>query len=265
MASKYLVYVFQQGKAIKDKTKLRYIHLNKSDDDNGWDFAHLDHPASFDSFAMDYDKNMEIIKDLIAFKNDKENIIQGLERLGNVVTCYMVLPVLAIIVVEDIDSSLEITRKRKTQNEDDSDDDDGEGTSSRGKSKVTLSGFLNFVDGIWSGSGGERIIVFTTNHVNKLDPALIRRGRMDMHIELSYCTFQAFKVLAKNYLEIDSHPLFETIGGLLGEVNMTPVDVIEHLIRYRVVGDLEACLESLIRALETTRKEKEEKSQGRSC
>ena len=63
------------------------------------------------------------------------------------------------------------------------------------QSKVTLSGLLNFIDGIWSGCGGERLIVFTTNYIDKLDPALIRRGRMDMHVELSYCCFEAFKVL----------------------------------------------------------------------
>ncbi|MFS7906420.1 hypothetical protein Hanom_Chr01g00058961 [Helianthus anomalus] len=31
-------------------------------------------------------------------------------------------------------------------------------------SKVTLSGMLNFVDGLWSTYGGDRLIVFTTNH-----------------------------------------------------------------------------------------------------
>ena len=56
-------------------------------------------------------------------------------------------------------------------------------------SKVTLSGLLNFIDGLWSAIGGEGIIVFTTNYVEKLDPALIRGGRMDKHIELSYCGF----------------------------------------------------------------------------
>ncbi|EOY11298.1 P-loop containing nucleoside triphosphate hydrolases superfamily protein [Theobroma cacao] len=103
---------------------------------------------------------------------------------------------------------------------------------------------------------GERIIVFTTNHVDKLDPALIRRGRMDMHIELSYCTLGGFKVLAKNYLNLDSHPLFEKIGNLLEEVNMTPAEVSEHLICGRVGRDPKACLESLIEALETAKEKK---------
>jgi hypothetical protein len=30
-------------------------------------------------------------------------------------------------------------------------------------SQVTLSGFLNFIGGIWSARTGERLIVFTTN------------------------------------------------------------------------------------------------------
>ncbi|MED6154728.1 hypothetical protein PIB30_115513, partial [Stylosanthes scabra] len=97
-------------------------------------------------------------------------------------------------------------------------------------SKVTLSGLLNFIDGIWSACGGERIIIFTTNFVDKLDPALIRRGRMDKHIELSYCGFEAFRVLARNYLDVENHGLFGRIGKLLEEVNMTPADVAENLM-----------------------------------
>jgi len=31
---------------------------------------------------------------------------------------------------------------------------------------------------------------------------------MDVHIELSYCYYEAFNVLAKNYLDIESHDLF---------------------------------------------------------
>ncbi|GJM96930.1 hypothetical protein PR202_ga13808 [Eleusine coracana subsp. coracana] len=63
--------------------------------------------------------------------------------------------------------------------------------STSSSSKVTLSGLLNFIDGLWSACSGERIIVFTTNHVDRLDPALIRRGHMDRHIEMSYCRAQA--------------------------------------------------------------------------
>lgn len=43
---------------------------------------------------------------------------------------------------------------------------------------MTFSGFLNALDGV--ASGEERIIFMTTNHVEKLDPALIRPGRVDL-------------------------------------------------------------------------------------
>ncbi|KAG5723990.1 hypothetical protein E4T56_gene11251 [Termitomyces sp. T112] len=46
------------------------------------------------------------------------------------------------------------------------------------QSSVTFSGFLNALDGV--ASGEERIIFMTTNHVEKLDPALIRPGRVDV-------------------------------------------------------------------------------------
>jgi chaperone BCS1 len=46
---------------------------------------------------------------------------------------------------------------------------------------VTFSGFLNALDGV--ASGEERIVFMTTNHIDALDPALIRPGRVDL-IEL---------------------------------------------------------------------------------
>lgn len=165
----------------------------------------------------------------------------------------------SIIVIEDIDCSLDLAGKRISCSTKDVGSKEEEESSSYnntplsgGKkqgSKVTLSGLLNFIDGLWSACGGERIIVFTTNHIEKLDPALIRRGRMDLHIELSYCSFEGFKVLAKNYLGIESHPLFEIIGKLMGEVCITPADVAENLMAKSADADTEACLQSLVDAL----------------
>ena len=146
----------------------------------------------------------------------------------------------SIIVFEDIDCSLDLTGARNKKKAPAAEDDKKDGAAAAAakaagdknkdtSSKVTLSGLLNFIDGLWSACGGERIIVFTTNHVQKLDPALIRRGRMDKHIEMSYCGFEAFKFLAKTYLDVDAHALFGAVGDLLREVEMTPADVAENL------------------------------------
>lgn len=166
----------------------------------------------------------------------------------------------SIIVIEDIDCSIALTDKRKTKKK----------TSSkkkksyeqrlaeiRGDKDVTLSGLLNFIDGLWSSTGGERLIIFTTNHIEKLDPALIRRGRMDKHIELAYCCFHGFKILAKNYLNIDDHPLFETIRCMIDEARITPADVAENLMPKTVNGGdySEVCLGNLITALEKSKED----------
>lgn len=162
----------------------------------------------------------------------------------------------SMIVIEDIDCSVDLTGKRKKGDGDLRAKKDGEQSKEdQDQSRVTLSGLLNFIDGIWSACGQERIIVFTTNHMEKLDPALIRRGRMDMHIELSYCSYEAFKVLAKNYLDVDSHPLFGEIESLLKDSKIAPADVAEKLMAKNRIVDVDGSLKDLVQSLERKRKE----------
>ena len=101
--------------------------------------------------------------------------------------------------------------------------------------QFTLSGLLNFIDGLWSSCGEERIIVFTTNHkekLEKLDPALLRPGRMDMHVHMSYLTMEGFKQLVSNYLGINGdHQLFEVIEALLKNKKVTPAEIAEELLK----------------------------------
>jgi len=79
---------------------------------------------------------------------------------------------------------------------------------------------------------------------------------MDMHIEMSYCGFEAFKTLAKNYLGIDAHPLFGAVEELLREVDITPADVAECLMTAKNAGSEEdASLEYLIEALKWKRED----------
>lgn len=47
---------------------------------------------------------------------------------------------------------------------------------------VTLSGLLNAIDGVVSPEG--RLLFMTSNHESKLDPALVRPGRIDLHERL---------------------------------------------------------------------------------
>ncbi|XP_058113658.1 AAA-ATPase At3g50940-like [Magnolia sinica] len=145
----------------------------------------------------------------------------------------------SVIVVEDVDCTLDLSDRNKqfVKKERECGDFMMETEEKMGEkerndggvkfSMVSLSGVLNFVDGLWSSCGGERLIIFTTNHKEKLDQALLRAGRMDKHIHLSYCEFDAFKTLARNYLDTDDHKLFGEIEEVLVAAKMTPADVAE--------------------------------------
>lgn len=54
------------------------------------------------------------------------------------------------------------------------------------KSLISLSGLLNTIDGAASHEG--RVLIMTTNHPEKLDPALIRPGRVDLQVLFSLAT-----------------------------------------------------------------------------
>ena len=56
---------------------------------------------------------------------------------------------------------------------------------------ITLDDILNLWDGIRETPG--RIMVITSNHYNDLDPALIRPGRIDISMELSYVSRNILK------------------------------------------------------------------------
>ncbi|KAF8378729.1 hypothetical protein HHK36_030078 [Tetracentron sinense] len=127
----------------------------------------------------------------------------------------------SILVIEDIDCSVDLELQDRQK---------ADGNPQR-DNELTLSGLLNFIDGLWSISEDARIIVFTTNHKDRLDPALLRPGRMDMHIHMSYCTPCGFKQLASNYLGLCNHGLFGEIEALIKEVDVTPAEVAEELLK----------------------------------
>jgi len=132
--------------------------------------------------------------------------------------------------------------------------------------QVTLSGLLNFVDGLWSSFGDERIIVFTTNHKERLDPALLRPGRMDMHINMSYCTGLGFRTLVSNYLGLGglNHPLCEEIEALIDSTEVTPAELAEELMQE---DDTDVVLRGVVSFVENRKVEisKTKELEGSTC
>ncbi|CAE6444944.1 unnamed protein product [Rhizoctonia solani] len=101
-----------------------------------------------------------------------------------------------ILLYEDIDAAF-IDRSAPEQ-----------GTGIRGRltnnTGVTLSGLLNTIDGVQAQEG--RLLFATTNHPERLDPALSRPGRMDVKVEYTNATqWQAGQLFRLFYrLELDA-------------------------------------------------------------
>ncbi|KIM96235.1 hypothetical protein OIDMADRAFT_78270, partial [Oidiodendron maius Zn] len=78
------------------------------------------------------------------------------------------LPSRCILLLEDIDA---VSSNRDAETE------DSHRMSKLGGVKVSLSSILNVIDGVGSQEG--RILIMTTNHITRLDEAIIRPGRVD--------------------------------------------------------------------------------------
>ena len=67
---------------------------------------------------------------------------------------------------------------------------------------VTFSGLLNALDGV--AAAEERIVILTTNHVERLDEALIRPGRIDMTVRIGEASrYQAGLMWDRFYSDVD--------------------------------------------------------------
>jgi energy-coupling factor transporter ATP-binding protein EcfA2 len=92
-----------------------------------------------------------------------------------------------IYVIEDIDCASKVVLERSSIIPTNSDKED---------ESLTLSDILNCIDGILELKN--TIMIFTTNYIDKLDKALIRPGRIDLKIELSYMDRESKFTYIKN-------------------------------------------------------------------
>ncbi|KAJ4768686.1 P-loop containing nucleoside triphosphate hydrolases superfamily protein [Rhynchospora pubera] len=282
--NKYLPFILQKAEEITEQERPIKIYMN---DWENWLSVDLHHPSTFDTLAIDSELKQTVIDDLARFVKRKDYYKRigkawkrgyllygppgtGKSSLVAAMANYLKFDVYdldlsslnsneilktfligmsnrSILLIEDIDCMIKLNRR-------DSKD------YGNGRDKITLSGLLNFVDGLWSSGGDERIIVLTTNYKERLDPALTRPGRMDMHIHMGYCGPCGFRVLARNYHSIDDHELFLEIEGLLKEVKVTPAEVAEMLMKNE---DGDEVLKGLVEFLKDKKKgAKESQKEG---
>lgn len=126
------------------------------------------------------------------------------------------VPQKSIVLIEDIDSQgVNMSRDKK---------DEAQNTKNQ---KVTMSGILNSIDGVTSPDG--RILIMTTNHPDRLDPALIRAGRVDVRVNVGKLTYK------------DSRKMFENLTS--GKLKLPP--------KKDLTGKTGAEIEVMVKSLES--------------
>ncbi|KAL5232128.1 hypothetical protein ABZP36_030904 [Zizania latifolia] len=118
------------------------------------------------------------------------------------------------------------------------------------KSAARMSRMLSFMDGLSSCCGEERVMVFTmSGHKDGVDPAVLRPGRLDVHIHFPMCDFEGFKALASNYLGLKDHKLYSQVEeGFQAGARLSPAELGEIMLANR--GSPSRALRTVINALQ---------------
>ncbi|KAG0636203.1 P-loop containing nucleoside triphosphate hydrolase protein, partial [Tuber brumale] len=160
------------------------------------------------------------------------------------------LPRKCIVLLEDIDCAGVKDGKDKKSNRSGGDNSLPPSPSRQPRVSVSFSGLLNAIDGVASHEG--RILIMTTNHRERLDPALIRPGRVDMQIEFGYaCKATLAEIFRELYSSVDGidsatveeeeeeqykltiHQLSERFAEMIPENKFTPAEIQGFLMSYK--------------------------------
>lgn len=202
------------------------LYLNNGEEVNGWRSVPFTHPITMDTIVMDVDLKNRLKTDLETFAKSrsfynrqgrvwkrsyllygpsgtgKSSFIAAMANLlsfdlydvdvtklknsSELKTLLLNTTNRSIIVIEDFDRYL------------------------LNQSNESLTGLLNFMDGVLTGCyGDERIMVYTiSTEKEKIDPSILRPGRVDVHVNFPLSDFESFKMLANSYLGLSDHKLF---------------------------------------------------------
>ncbi|GMJ00966.1 hypothetical protein like AT2G46620 [Hibiscus trionum] len=265
----YLQHIHSVSDDLDDQKQDLKLYMNVVDNQKvRWISVPFNHPSTFETIAMESDLKNKVKSDLESFLKAK----QYYHRLGRVwKRSYLLygssgtgkssfIAALANFLsfdVYDIDLSklsddsdlklllLQSTAKSVIVIE------DLDWYLSAKSTAVSLSGILNFMDGILtSGCGEERLMVYTMNSKDHVDQSILRPGRIDVHIHFPLCDFTAFKTLANNYLGLKDHKLFPLVEELFQNgSSLSPAEICELMIASR--NSPSRALKSIINALQT--------------
>ncbi|ORY92255.1 BCS1 N terminal-domain-containing protein [Syncephalastrum racemosum] len=126
------------------------------------------------------------------------------------------VPERSIMLLEDIDAAF----SKRTQ------------TDRQGyQSMITFSGLLNALDGV--ASAEERIIFLTTNHIENLDPALIRPGRVDMKEYLGNATEEQVRAMFSRFYGTDHRELEDAFVARVKDKHISTAGLQGHFVYFK--------------------------------
>ncbi|KAL9810678.1 putative AAA+ ATPase domain, ATPase, AAA-type, AAA-type ATPase domain-containing protein [Arabidopsis thaliana] len=266
----YIAYVERKAKVIKEERRIIKMH-SYSSYTLRWQSVKFEHPSTFHTMAMTPKLKSSVMEDLDRFIKRKDyykrvgkarkrgyflygppgtgksSLLANVQGDAQLRSLLLATNNTSILLVEDIDCSVDLPTRLQPA------------TTTLGINTIDIIRTLNCIDGLWSSCGDERIVIFTTNNKEVLDPAFLRPGRMDMHIYLGHCSFEGFKTLASNYLGMphdndDPHRLYPDIKRLIDGQVLTPAQVAEELMKNE---DADMALEGLVKVLKRKRSESE--------
>lgn len=97
------------------------------------------------------------------------------------------------------------------------------------ETNITFSGFLNALDGVAAHEG--HVVFMTTNHIDKLDPALIRPGRIDVRVEFTYATREQAKEMFTRFYP-GEEDLSHKFSNSLGNIRTTTASIQTLFLQY---------------------------------
>eukprot|EP01091_Cochliopodium_minus_P004519 TRINITY_DN1440_c0_g1_i2.p1 TRINITY_DN1440_c0_g1~~TRINITY_DN1440_c0_g1_i2.p1 ORF type:complete len:358 (-),score=85.51 TRINITY_DN1440_c0_g1_i2:59-1132(-) len=132
-----------------------------------------------------------------------------------------VAPERSIILLEDIDAAF--TNRNDTKEKT---------TQYQGLNRLTFSGLLNALDGVAASEG--RLLFMTTNHLEKLDPALIRPGRVDVkHFLGNASRTQIEKMFIKFFPELSGEDIVTQFSETIGDNVVSMAELQGYLLLFK--------------------------------
>jgi hypothetical protein len=117
-------------------------------------------------------------------------------------------------------------------------------TQCKDDDELTLDCVLNMLDGIIELHNS--MIIFTTNHLEQIDPAFLRPGRIDFKLELKKMTPASIREMVFYKFDIDPNDsLYDKYFDSIITNIITPAEVQNICFRYTKT-DIEKCLEEIV-------------------